>query len=189
MEDAMPPALVSPVTIPGSHRDLLTGAVHGVLATMMPDGQPQCSVVWVDFDGTHVRLNTTLERQKGRNMCANPQVSLLVVDPFDASRWIEVRGRVVAMRREGAKEHADTLTRRYTSKRHFYGDIYPVEQRQKETRVIVLIEPLKVSLDAIFRPAGVRSPATLAVRTVVAHAYGAPGARPGGETGHETAAR
>ena len=142
---------VAPVTIPGSHRELLTGAIHGVLATMLPDGQPQCSVVWVDYDGTHVRLNTTLERQKGRNMRANPQVSLLVIDPRDGSRWIEVRGRVIELRRAGAEAHADTLTRRYTGKQHFYGDIYPVEQRQRETRVIVLIEPLKVSLDAIFR--------------------------------------
>jgi PPOX class probable F420-dependent enzyme len=146
---AMP--LIKPVTIPDSHRDLLIGQVHGVLATMLPDGQPQVSIVWVDYNGTHVLINTTLERQKGRNMRANPKVALLVIDPQDASRWIEVWGRVVEMRRAGAEAHADTLTRRYTSKRHFYGDIYPVEQRRRETRVIVLIEPLKVSLDAIFK--------------------------------------
>jgi PPOX class probable F420-dependent enzyme len=137
--------------IPESHRDLLTGAAHGILATMMPDGQLQASVVWVDYDGAHVLINTTLERQKSQNMRADPRVSLLVVDPHDGSRWIEVRGRVVEMRREGAEAHADLLTRRYTRKERFYGDIYPVEQRQRETRVIVVIEPLKFSLDAIFR--------------------------------------
>lgn len=141
----------APVAIPASHRDLLTGAVHGVLTTLMPDGQPQCCVVWVDYDGARVRVNTTLERQKGRNMRANPRVTLLVIDPRDGSRWIEVRGRVIALRREGAEAHADALTRRYTGKRHFYGDIYPAEQRQRETRVIALIEPCKISLDAIFR--------------------------------------
>lgn len=141
-------------TIPDSHRDLLTGSVHGVLATMMPDGQPQCCVVWVDYDGAHVRINTTLERQKGRNMQANPRVTLLVVDPRNTSRWIEVRGRVVELQREGAEDHADELTRRYTGKEHFYGDIYPVERRREETRVIALIEPLKVSLDAIFKQGG-----------------------------------
>lgn len=148
----MPLASVSPVTIPESHRDLLTGAVHGVLATMLPDGQPHCSVVWVDYDGTYVRLNTTLERQKGRNLRANPHVALLVIDPHNGSRWIEVRGRVVELWRAGAESHADMLARRYTGKEHFYGDIYPVEQRQRETRVIALIEPLRVSLDAIFMP-------------------------------------
>jgi hypothetical protein len=84
-------------------------------------------------------------------MRANPKVALLVVDPQDGSRWIEVRGTVVEMRRAGAEAHADQLTRRYTSKQRFYGDIYPDEQRHKETRVIVKIEPIEVSLDAIFR--------------------------------------
>ncbi len=139
------------VTIPDSHRDLLQKPVHGVLTTMMPDGTPQSSIVWVDYDGKYVLINTTLERQKGRNMRANPKVALLVIDPKDGSRWVEVRGQVREMTRDGAEAHADKLTQRYAAKRHFYGDIYPVEQKQKETRVTVKIEPLKVSLDAIFR--------------------------------------
>jgi PPOX class probable F420-dependent enzyme len=139
--------------IPESHCDLLVGTAHGVLATMMPNGQPQSTIVWVDYDGKHVLLNTTLERQKGRNMQANPKVTVLVVDPADGSRWIEVRGTVVAMTEEGAIAHADKLTQRYSNrrKRHFYGDVYPVEQRMKETRVVVRIAPVKVTLDAIFR--------------------------------------
>src|SRR5215471_3982247 len=139
------------VPIPATHRDLLVEPIHGVLSIMMPDGQPQSSIVWVDYDGTYVLINTTLERQKGRNMRANPKVTLLVVDPKDGSRWIEVRGNVVEIRREGAEAHADKLTQRYTGKQRFYGDIYPVEQKQKETRAIVKIEPIKVSLDAIFK--------------------------------------
>ena len=139
------------VPIPDTHRDLLVEPIHGVLSTMMSDGQPQSSIVWADYDGTYVLINTTLERQKGRNMGANPKVALLVIDPQDVSRWIEVRGNVVEISREGAEAHADKLTRLYTGKQRFYGDIYPVEQQQKETRVIVKIEPIKVSLDAIFR--------------------------------------
>jgi PPOX class probable F420-dependent enzyme len=137
--------------IPESHCDLLVEPVHGVLTTVMPDGQPQNSIVWADYDGQHVLVNTTLERQKGRNMRANPRVTLLVIDPRDGSRWIEVRGTVVEMTAEGAEAHADRLTQLYTGKRHFYGDIYPVEQRERETRVIVKILPLKVTVDAIFR--------------------------------------
>lgn len=139
------------VPIPDSHRDLLLTPVHGVLATVMPDGMPQSSIVWVDYDGEHVLINTTLERQKGRNMQANPRATLLVIDPKNASRWIEVRGQVTEITGEAAEEHADKLTQRYTARQHFYGDIYPAEQRQKETRVIVKIEPLKISLDAIFK--------------------------------------
>lgn len=141
------------VTIPESHHDLFCNPVHGVLTTMMPDGSPQSSIVWTDYDGGYVLINTTLERQKGRNMLANPKVALLVIDPKDSSRWIQVQGRVLEMTENGADAHADKLTRRYSCsrKQHFYGDIYTVEQKQKETRVIVKIEPMKVSLDAIFR--------------------------------------
>jgi PPOX class probable F420-dependent enzyme len=139
------------IPIPESHRDLLVGSIHGVLSTVMPDGQPQSSLVWVDYDGANVLVNTTLERQKGRNMRGNPKVTLLVIDPQNSSRWIEVRGNVVEITREGAELHADTLTRRYTGMQHFYGDIYPPEQRRRETRVIVKIEPDKVVLDAIFK--------------------------------------
>ena len=138
-------------SIPDTHRDLFLQPVHGVLTTMMRNGSPQSSVVWVDYDGEYVLINTTLERQKGRNMKANPKVTLLVIDPRDSSRWIEVRGQVREMTGQGAVAHADRLTQRYTGKQHFYRDIYPPEQAAKETRVIVKIEPRKVSLDAIFR--------------------------------------
>jgi len=138
------------VPIPDSHLDLLVEPVHGVLTTMMPDGQPQSSIVWVDYDGQCLLINTTLERQKGRNMRANPRVTVLVIDPKNSSRWIEIRGRVVEITADGAEAHADKLTWLYDGKRKFYGDIYPPEQKLKETRVIVKIEPIKISLDAIF---------------------------------------
>jgi hypothetical protein len=68
------------------------------------------------------------------------------------SRWLEVRGQVIEMTRDGADAHADKLTQRYCpGKQYFYRDIYPPEQKEKETRVIVKIQPLKVSMDAIFR--------------------------------------
>ncbi len=139
------------VPIPATHCDLLTEPIHGVLSTMMPDGHPQSSIVWTDYDGTYVLINTTLERQKGRNICSNPKVALLVIDPKNDSRWIEIRGNVVEISQDGAEAHADKLTQLYTGKQRFYRDIYPVEQKLKETRVIVKIEPVKVALDAIFK--------------------------------------
>jgi PPOX class probable F420-dependent enzyme len=139
-------------TIPNTHIDLFQKPVHGVLTTLMPDGMPQSSIVWVDWDGDHVLINTTMERQKGRNMQLNPKVTILVIDPNDSSRWVEVRGQVIEMTRDSADSHADKLTQRYCpGKQYFYRDIYPPEQKEKETRVIARIQPLKVSMDAIFR--------------------------------------
>src|SRR5689334_22044905 len=120
---ADPHPVAGAVAIPQSHCELLARPVKGVLSTLMPDGQPQSSLVWVDCDGTYVLINSTLQRQKCRNMQARPHATLLVVDPDRAERWIEVRGDVVEITQEGAIEHADKLTRRYTCKAHFYGGV------------------------------------------------------------------
>jgi PPOX class probable F420-dependent enzyme len=146
MTTAASPAAV----LPPSHLDLLTRPIVGVLTTLMPDGQPQSSLVWVDHDGVCARTNTTLERQKGRNLVADPRVSLLVVDPEDTSRFVQVRGDAELVR-DGAEAHLDGLTRAYTSHPTFYGHVYPVEQRDRETRVIVRIHARRVTLDAIHR--------------------------------------
>jgi PPOX class probable F420-dependent enzyme len=137
--------------IPQSHYDLLGRPVYAVLTTMMPDGQPQSSLVWWDYDGEHVLLSTSLERQKGRNMTANSKVALLVIDPANSSRYIEVRGEAVEMSTAGAVELADRLTRRYTGKQRFYGDIYAAEKQFQETRVVCRIRLRKVNVDAIFK--------------------------------------
>jgi PPOX class probable F420-dependent enzyme len=138
------------VPIPASHLDLLRRPIVGVLSTLMPDGQPQSSLVWVDHDGVCARVNTTLERQKGRNLRADPRASLLVVDPDDTGRFLQVRGDAELVR-EGALEHLDALTRRYTSHPGFYGHVHPIEQQARETRVICRIHPRRVQLDAIHR--------------------------------------
>jgi PPOX class probable F420-dependent enzyme len=134
--------------VPASHVDLLTRPICGVLTTMLPDGQPQSSLVWVDWDGACPSVNTTLERQKARNVVANPAVSLLVVDPDDTGRFIQIRGDAELVG-DGAAEQLDRLTRRYTGHSGYYGWIYPVEQRARETRVICRIHPRRVTLDAI----------------------------------------
>ena len=136
--------------IPESHQDLLHQPISGVLTTMMPDGQPQMSIVWVGFDGEYVLINTTLERQKGKNMRANPKVNVLVIDPINGTRFLEVRGEVAEITQEGAITHADKQTQAYSNnkKQHFY--IYPEEQQERETRVIVKISPKKSATYAIF---------------------------------------
>ena len=137
-------------TVPADHLDLLTRPVCGVFTTMGSNGQPQSSLVWVDFDGQCDTINTTLERQKGRNLVADARVSLLVVDPEDTARFIQIRGDAELVT-DGAVEHLDALTRRYTHHPHYYGYVYPLEQAAHETRVICRIHARKIGLDAIHR--------------------------------------
>ena len=136
--------------IPDSHRDLLTRPISAVLTTLMPDGQPQSSLMWCDFDGQCARFNTTAERRKGRNMRADPRVTLLIVDPDDTARYIEIRGDV-QLTEEGAIEHLDALTRQYTAHPRFYGYVSPHEQQARETRLTGRIVATKITLDAIHR--------------------------------------
>jgi PPOX class probable F420-dependent enzyme len=138
------------LVIPPTHLDLVEPPNVGVLTTLMPDGQPQSSLVWMDNDGECIRVNTTLERQKGRNLAADPRASLLVVDREDTGRFIQVRGDVELVE-EGAIEHLDALTRAYTDHPRYYGYIYPESQRERETRVICRLHARRIQLDAIHR--------------------------------------
>lgn len=134
--------------IPGSHLDLFERPIVGILTTLMPDGQPHSCPVWIDLDGGCARTDTTLERQSGRNLLADPRLSLLVVDPDDTSRFVQVRGEAELVR-EGALEQLDALTRKYTAHPVYYGYVFPLEQRARETRVMVRIHARRISLDAI----------------------------------------
>jgi PPOX class probable F420-dependent enzyme len=143
-----PLAAPETVPIPASHVDLLTRPICGVFTTLSSDGRPESSLVWVDFDGSCARVNTTLERRKGRNLLADPRVSLLVVDPDDTGRFLQVRGDAELVT-DGALEHLDALTRAYTRHPAYYGCIYPLEQQARETRVICRIHARRITLDAI----------------------------------------
>jgi len=134
--------------VPPSHLDLLTAPVVGVLTTLMPDGQPHSCLVWVDYDGECARVNTTLERQSGRNLRSDGSLSLLVVDPENTARYLHIRGDAELLRR-GAIDHLDALTRDYTGHPCFYGHVYPREQRKRETRVTVRLHAHRITLDAI----------------------------------------
>ena len=144
------PVTPGTVAIPDSHLDLLTRPICGVFTTMGADGQPRSSLVWVNSDCECARVNTTLQRQKGRDLLVDPKVSLLVVDPDDTSRFLQVRGDAELVT-EGALEHLDALTRKYTRHPRYYGFIYPVEQQGLETRVVCRIHARRITTDAIHR--------------------------------------
>jgi PPOX class probable F420-dependent enzyme len=112
-----------------------------VIATLMPDGSPQTSTVWVDTDGDHVLVNTSEGRVKPANVRRDPRVALTVWDREDPYRQVIVRGRVVELTHEGAEDHIDELSRRYTGR-------FPYPWRSEgEQRVILRIRP-----DAVIRP-------------------------------------
>ncbi len=102
--------------IPETYHDLLKRALPVHLATLMPDGSPQVSPVWFDLDGDDLRINTAAGRQKDRNMRRDPRVALSIDDPARPGRELHMRGKVIEMKTEGALEHIDALSRRYSGK-------------------------------------------------------------------------
>ena len=136
-------------SIPESFLDLVNAPRVAALTTVMPDGQPQTTVVWCDYDGTHVRVNTMRGFRKEKNMSANPKVTLLCYDPRQPLRSLEIRGEVVEMTEQGAMEHLDGLCKLYTGKSPYFGTCVPAEFKGKETPVLCKILPTHVvTLDA-----------------------------------------
>lgn len=133
-----------PIKIPDSHLDLIAGPVSVALTTVMPDGQPQTTVVWCNTDGTHVLINTMSKFQKAKNMRRNPKVTILAYRRDNPLRYIEVRGLVVEMTEVGAMEHLDELAELYTGKSPYFGEVIPVEWKERETPVICKIEPTRM---------------------------------------------
>jgi PPOX class probable F420-dependent enzyme len=127
-------------TIPASHADLLQMAkpAFAQLATVNADGTPQVTPVWVDYDGTHVLVNTARGRIKTKNLERNPRVALSISDPENPYRYVGIQGRVVEMTEKGGDAHIDKMAKKYLNK-----DSYPFRQ-PGEVRVIVKIAPDKV---------------------------------------------
>jgi PPOX class probable F420-dependent enzyme len=116
----------------------------------MPDGYPQTAVVWCDFDGSHVRVNTMRGFQKERNMRRNPRVTLLCYDPRQPLRYLEVRGTVVEMTEDGACQHLDELASKYAGRPiRYFGDAIPAHFAETEIPILCRIRPTHVvALDA-----------------------------------------
>jgi PPOX class probable F420-dependent enzyme len=121
------------------YKDLFEKRAFAHLATLMPDGSPQVTPVWVDFDGTHVIVNTARGRQKDRNLQKDARVAVEIQDPDNPYRYVQVRGRVAEMTEQGADASIDRLARKYMGV-----DSYPY-RRSGEQRVIVKIVVEKVS--------------------------------------------
>lgn len=136
--------------IPASHLDLVECPPVAALTTVMPDGYPQTSVVWCDFDGECVRVNTMRGFAKERNMRRNPRVTLLCYDPGEPLRYLEVRGTVVDMTEEGAGRHLDELASKYARRPiRYFGDAIPARFAETEIPVLCRIRPTRVvALDA-----------------------------------------
>ena len=128
-----------PVSMSDGLLKLLNEPVYAQVATLMPDGSPQITQVWIGTDGQHVLVNTAEGRQKTRNVRRDPRVAVNVVDPANAWRLAMIRGRVVDITTDGADNLIDQLAHKYLGV-----DSYPF-RNPAETRVTLKIAPEHIS--------------------------------------------
>ena len=126
-------------SIPNNFKDLFSKKAFAHLGTVMPDGSPQVTPVWCDFDGKHIRINSAKGRIKDKNMRRNKRVAMAIMDPDNPYRYLEVRGVVDEITEQGADAHIDSLAKKYLGL-----DKYP-NRRPGEVRVVYKIRPERVS--------------------------------------------
>jgi PPOX class probable F420-dependent enzyme len=121
--------------VPDSHKDLLRDEKRAlaIVATTMPDGSPQATPVWFNMDGDSLCFNTARGRVKERNLSAKPEVAVVIIDPRDPYRYLQIRGSVREITGEEARKHIDHLAEKYLGTPSY-------ENYQGETRVKYCIQ-------------------------------------------------
>jgi PPOX class probable F420-dependent enzyme len=127
------------IKIPDTVLDLLSEEkkAFAFVATTMPDGTPQVTPVWIDYDGQYVIFNTAIGRVKERNLREHPTVAIAILDPDNPYRYVQIRGRAELIE-PGADAHIDKMAKKYLGV-----DKYPY-RRQDERRIIVRVTPEQV---------------------------------------------
>lgn len=126
--------------IPEKYMDLFKKKAFGNLGTIMADGSPQVTPVWIDYDGKHVIFNSALGRVKDKNIRRDPRVSISVSDPDNPYRHLDIRGKVVEITQNGADDSINKLSQKYLG-----NPVYPYRQ-PGEVRVLYKVQPEKVGV-------------------------------------------
>jgi PPOX class probable F420-dependent enzyme len=120
-------------SFPDKYLDLFQKKAFGAFTTLMPDGSPQTTPVWVDYQDGQIWVNSALGRQKDKNVRRDPRVAVAIIDPDNPYRYVEVRGKVKEVTENGADEHIDRMAKKYLGQ-----DKYPYRQ-PGEKRVLYKI--------------------------------------------------
>ena len=117
---------------------MIEGKNFAFLATLMPDGSPQVTPVWIDHDGDTVLVNTSLGRVKQKNTARDSRVMVAITDSENPYDRVIIRGRVVKQTYDNAEPHIDKMTKKYTGANKYQ------RSSSTEKRIILRIEPEKI---------------------------------------------
>lgn len=125
--------------VPDDWKSVLKKPVFVHVTTLMPDGSPHSSPVWVDVEGDTIVLNSAVGRVKDKNVRRDPRVAISVTDPDNPYKALMLRGKVTQITQDGADAHIDKMAKKYLGK-----DKYPF-RKPGEVRVIYRVEPQVIS--------------------------------------------
>ena len=122
--------------IPDKFLDLLTGKNFANVATINPDGSPQVTPMWLDYDEdtNEILVNTAKGRKKERNMTLNKKIALSIMDSTNSYRYVGIQGEITNITTEGAEAHIHKLSKKYMGR-----DKYPLVEG--EVRLLIRISP------------------------------------------------
>jgi PPOX class probable F420-dependent enzyme len=122
--------------VPESHRDLLTEPLTATLTTVDPEGRPQSTAIWYLVDDGQLVGSTTSDRRKYKNLLANPNCSLFIIDPGNPYRTLEVRAEA-----EMRPDEGKATVRRFA-------DVYGMDEAmlvdQQEDRYTIAFHPRRI---------------------------------------------
>jgi len=117
---------------------ILSDKNFAFLGTLMKDGRPHVTPVWVDLDNDHILINTAEGRIKHKNLTRDPRVSISLVDKNNPYSMVTIQGTVVDQIKEGADDHIDKLARKYLKAEKYPGHSPSVK------RIIIKIKPDRI---------------------------------------------
>jgi PPOX class probable F420-dependent enzyme len=117
---------------------LIEGKNFAYLATLLPDGSPHVTPMWIDRDDDTILMNTAIGRVKQRNITRDRRVSITVTDSENPYDRIVIQGRVIDQVQQGAEAHIDKLAKKYTGAQKYQ------KSSPDEKRIILRIEPLRI---------------------------------------------
>jgi PPOX class probable F420-dependent enzyme len=118
---------------------LLKGKNFATVATVRRDGSPQVSPIWVDYDGTHIILNSEKKRAKVKNLQRDPRVSVSVFNQENPYDYVQISGKAVEITPEGGADGIDKMAQKYLGQ-----ETYPWN-KAGDVRVVIKIEPEAVT--------------------------------------------
>lgn len=127
--------------IPQSHQDLLDDETRAfaILATLMGDGTPQATPVWFNYVNGKIMFNTARGRVKEQNLADRKDIALVILDPDNPYRYMQLRGKVLEETEQNARQHIDDLAGKYTGEADY-------KSYQGERRVKYTVEPHSISV-------------------------------------------